>query len=64
MNGVFWVLRTGAPWRGLPYRKRNEIERFFNKLNSSAASPIDPISSAPPSSLSSSWPACEFRDAN
>ena len=25
LNGIFWVLRSGAPWRNL-------IERFFSKL--------------------------------
>lgn len=25
LNGIFWVLRCGAPWRDLP-------ERFFSKL--------------------------------
>jgi transposase len=43
LNGIFWVLRSGAPWGDLPeafgpYRSRNEakadvfdyIERFYN----------------------------------
>ena len=29
LNGIFWVLRSGAPWRD---RARNLIERFFNKI--------------------------------
>jgi transposase len=40
LNGIFFMLRTGTPWRDLPerygpytiYRQRNLIERFFNKL--------------------------------
>jgi transposase len=33
MNGVFWVLRTGAPWRDLPpyYGKWNTIARRFRR---------------------------------
>ena len=31
INGVFWVLRTGAPWRDLPpdYGKWNTVHRWF-----------------------------------
>lgn len=47
LNGVFWRLRTGAPWANIPpmpqrkrrhafspflYKYRNLVERFFNKL--------------------------------
>ena len=31
LNGVFWILRTGAPWRDLPpeYGKWNTVQRRF-----------------------------------
>jgi transposase len=31
LNGVFWILRTGAPWRGLPpyYGDRKNTHRRF-----------------------------------
>ena len=44
LNGICWVLRSGAPRRDLPdcygpcitcphlYRARNLVERFFNKI--------------------------------
>ncbi|MDE2063622.1 MAG: transposase, partial [Bradyrhizobium sp.] len=43
LNGIFWVLRTGAPWRDLPERygpytsaynrfNRWRIESAFNRL--------------------------------
>ncbi len=41
INGILWVLRTGAPWADLPerygfdreaYRARNRVERLFNRL--------------------------------
>jgi transposase len=41
LNGIFWVLRSGAPWRNRKdpicfspylYRARNLVERFFNKI--------------------------------
>ena len=37
MNAIFYVLRTGMPWRDLPerygpYRNRNAIERMFGRL--------------------------------
>ena len=33
LNGVFWVLRTGAPWRDLPpcYGKWNTVARRFRR---------------------------------
>jgi transposase len=35
LNGIFWVLRSGAPpicFSPYLYRARNLIERFFNKI--------------------------------
>ncbi len=37
LNGTFWKLRSGAPWRDIPERygsnyKRNVIERCFGRL--------------------------------
>ncbi|MGY4280826.1 transposase [Bradyrhizobium sp. LM2.7] len=47
LNGIFWVLRSGAPWANIPpkssrsepicfspylYRSRNRVERFFNRI--------------------------------
>jgi transposase len=38
LNGIIWVLRSGAPWRDpicfspYLYRARNLVERFFNKI--------------------------------
>jgi transposase len=47
LNGIFWRLRTGAPWANIKpmpnrknvpafsrflYRYRNLVERFFNKI--------------------------------
>jgi transposase len=31
LNGIFWVLRSGAPWRGLPesYGPRTCVHRKF-----------------------------------
>jgi len=33
LNGVFWILRTGAPWRDLPpcYGKWNTVSRRFRR---------------------------------
>ena len=33
LNGVFWILRTGAPWRDLPpcYGKWNTVARRFRR---------------------------------
>jgi len=33
LNGIFWVLRTGAPWRDLPerYRPRTTVYNRFNR---------------------------------
>ena len=33
VNGVFWVIRTGAPWRDLPpqYGKFNAVHRRFKR---------------------------------
>ena len=31
LDAVFWLMRTGAPWRDL----RNRIERFFNRAKNS-----------------------------
>ena len=38
LNGIFWILRSGAPWRDLPNSFGpyttcyNRFERFFNKI--------------------------------
>jgi transposase len=35
LDGIFWVLRSGAPWRDLPGSfgpYTNLVERFFNKI--------------------------------
>jgi len=36
LNGVFWILRTGAPWRELPtsYGKWNTVARRFRRWGS------------------------------
>jgi transposase len=36
VNAIFWVLRTGAPWRDLPaeYGPWSTVWDFFNKWNS------------------------------
>ena len=33
VNGVFWILRTGAPWRDLPesYGNWNSVAKRFNR---------------------------------
>lgn len=33
INGVFWILRTGAPWRDLPpgYGKWGTVNQRFNR---------------------------------
>jgi transposase len=36
LNGIFWALRSGAPWRHLPEPPSASVlilvERFFNKI--------------------------------
>ncbi len=35
LNGIFWILRSGEPWRDFSpylYRARNKVERFFNRI--------------------------------
>lgn len=33
LNGVFWTMRTGAPWRDLPpdYGKWNSVYQWFKR---------------------------------
>jgi transposase len=32
LNGIFWVLRSGAPCSPYLYRARNQVERFVNRI--------------------------------
>jgi transposase len=43
VNGILWILRTGAPWRDLPaeFGPRQTVWRLFNKWNANGT--IDEI---------------------
>ena len=44
INGVFWILRTGAPWRDLPpfYGKWGTVYQRFRVINSEKLYIISP----------------------
>ena len=46
LNGIFWVLRSGAPWRDLPeeFGKWSTVWDYFDRWNANGilASVLDP----------------------